>query len=103
MALARRKRGGNVVGIDQRSFTDSDPFGSVDLAGDRESGRRTLNGSLEASPESQINIKGDAIDIDRFRRIAKRDGLRLIGLLRRALDAYEREASAGDIPFRSTK
>lgn len=43
--------------------------------------------------EAQINIKGSARDIERFRRIAKRDGLRLIGLLRRATEAYEREGS----------
>ncbi len=39
--------------------------------------------------EGQINIKGPSSEIARFRSIAKRDGLRLIGLLSRALDAYE--------------
>ncbi len=45
----------------------------------------------KAAPEdeSQINIKGSRAQIQRFRRIAKRDGLRLIGLLIRATDAYE--------------
>ena len=50
--------------------------------------------------ESQINIKGDRAEIERFRRLAKRDGYRLIGLLRRALDAYEREVAAGYLHFR---
>jgi len=48
--------------------------------------------SREAGEEGQINIKGDRDSIERFRAIAKRDGLRLIGLLSRALDAYERGA-----------
>lgn len=42
--------------------------------------------------EAQINIKGDAALIARFRQIARRDCIRLSELLRRALDAYEREA-----------
>ena len=50
--------------------------------------------------ESQINIKGDRAEIERFRRVAKRDGYRLIGLLRRAVDAYEREVATSHIHFR---
>lgn len=48
--------------------------------------------SVDGPEESQINIKGGRADIERFRHVAKRDGLRLIGLLRRALDAYEQRA-----------
>jgi hypothetical protein len=69
---------------------DSGPSGSGDLA---------PNG-FEGDADGQINIKGDRSEIDRFRRLAKRDGFRLIGLLRRALDAYEREVAAGYIHFR---
>lgn len=57
-------------------------------------------GGIAGEMDSQINIKGDRADIERFRRLAKRDGYRLIGLLRRALDAYEREMTAGYIHFR---
>lgn len=51
----------------------------------------TIRHFEEAAPqdESQINIKGSHAQLQRFRRIAKRDGLRLIGLLIRATDAYE--------------
>ncbi|MBC6445271.1 MAG: hypothetical protein GDA50_07595 [Alphaproteobacteria bacterium GM202ARS2] len=41
--------------------------------------------------DSQMNIKGPEQLLNRFRDIAKRDGLRASGLLQRALDAYERE------------
>ena len=57
-------------------------------------GSHAINGgALKPSEEEegQINIKGDRATIDRFRKTARRDGLRLIGLLRRALDAYVRE------------
>ncbi len=40
--------------------------------------------------DDQMNIKGPKELLDRFRTIAKRDGLRASGLLMRALDAYER-------------
>ncbi len=39
--------------------------------------------------DSQMNIKGPEALLNRFREIAKRDGLRASGLLQRALDAYE--------------
>ena len=38
-----------------------------------------------------LSTRAELEAIERFRAIAKRDGLRLIGLLSRALDAYERE------------
>lgn len=41
--------------------------------------------------DSQMNIKGPEDLLNRFPHIAKRDGLRVSRLLRRALDAYERE------------
>lgn len=45
--------------------------------------------------DSQMNIKGPEALLDRFRQIAKKDGLRASGLLQRALDAYEREQGGG--------
>jgi hypothetical protein len=45
--------------------------------------------------DSQMNIKGPEDLLNRFRQIAKRDGLRASGLLKRALDAYEREEGRG--------
>jgi len=51
---------------------------------------KTTFPSREAG-DSQMNIKGPEELLDRFRTIAKRDGLRASGLLQRALDAYERE------------
>lgn len=83
-------------GRSRLDFTDLDEFkprsGRASPPDDREAMNRALSfPSREAVVESQINIKGSARDIEHFRTIAKRDGLRLIGLLRRAVDAYERE------------
>lgn len=79
--------------IDRQPSPESDVFASLDFDGNDESPPQSRVASQDAGgPEAQINIKGAARDIQRFRQIAKRDGLRLIGLLRRATEAYEREA-----------
>jgi len=83
-------------GRNRLNFADLDEFkprpGPTSPPDGREAMDRALSfPSREGVVEGQINIKGSARDIERFRAIAKRDGLRLIGLLRRALDAYERE------------
>jgi hypothetical protein len=77
------------------SSLDASYGGAMDLTADQarsalETGSNTV--SVDGPEESQINIKGDRADIERFRHVARRDGLRLIGLLRRALDAYEQRA-----------
>ncbi|NJO55861.1 MAG: hypothetical protein HC834_05340 [Rhodospirillales bacterium] len=86
------QRGGECVGIEPKiehasRARDVEPSGSA--SSDHQVGPEL---------ESQINIKGDRTEIERFRRLAKRDGYRLIGLLRRAVDAHEREP-AGHIDF----
>ena len=57
--------------------------------------RSTAQFPSREAGDSQMNIKGPEDLLNRFRHIAKRDGLRASGLLQRALDAYEREQGRG--------
>lgn len=45
----------------------------------------------EGDEPASLLIRGSAANLNRFRQTAKRDGLKLEGLLRLALDAYEQK------------
>lgn len=77
--------------IDRQSSREVEVFRAGDFAEEDPAAGQMASRDDDVE-ESQINIKGNANDIQRFRQIAKRDGLRLIGLLRRATEAYERQA-----------
>lgn len=94
------------MGLDQRARFEPVSFREPDCdrASSHEEGVPGARTEMDLSVvEAQINIKGDSVDIQRFRQVAKRDGLRLIGLLRRALDAYEREGKEAPLQFRSAR
>jgi hypothetical protein len=86
--------------IDRQLSREVEIFGSGDFA-DKDPSAERGAADADSVEESQINIKGNARDIQRFRQIAKRDGLRLIGLLRRATEAYERQAAVAHVARQS--